>query len=335
MLYGLVVAYTDNLGDDIQSLAALQFYPRVDVLIHREYIGKVKVNAEIKVILNGWFMYKPWNWPPPRNIIPLIISFHIDPFMGRWMLSYRGLSYFKQYEPIGTRDIYTMFLLKNAGITSYFSSCLTLTLDYGYSYLRSRTSSHNKYIVLVDVPSDISILIKRKFRQLKVVSISHEVVSLNDFEKLFGRALGIVDKFIYKTFKRREFSILSRLYSGYVITRKGQKLNIADRFKKAHMYLYLLANASCVITTRLHAALPSLAFKTPTILLTRNPNDLRFSGYSFIPIYHIDDFVAVVRNTNDYDDLVSYADRATDYAIINYLKQRLIDQCLKFMRTNY
>jgi len=123
------------------------------------------VNDEIKVILNGWFMYKPWNWPPPRNIIPLIISFHIGPFMGKWMLSSRGLSYFKQYEPIGTRDFYTMFLLKDAGINSYFSSCLTLTLDYGYSYLRSKTSPHDEYIVLVDVPSDISIVIRKKFHR--------------------------------------------------------------------------------------------------------------------------------------------------------------------------
>jgi len=29
--YGLIVAFTENLGDDIQSLAALQFLPRVDL----------------------------------------------------------------------------------------------------------------------------------------------------------------------------------------------------------------------------------------------------------------------------------------------------------------
>ena len=37
MEYGLVVFnHTDNLGDDIQSYAAMQFLPKVDYLIDRE-----------------------------------------------------------------------------------------------------------------------------------------------------------------------------------------------------------------------------------------------------------------------------------------------------------
>jgi len=36
VLYGLLVNYTKNLGDDIQSLAAAQLLPRIDFLIDRD-----------------------------------------------------------------------------------------------------------------------------------------------------------------------------------------------------------------------------------------------------------------------------------------------------------
>lgn len=49
-------------------------------------------------------------------------------------------------------------------------------------------------------------------------------------------------------------------------------------FAKALSHLYLYANAECVITTRLHAALPAIAFGTPALFLLKNSKDPRYSG---------------------------------------------------------
>ena len=126
--YGLIVAFTGNLGDDIQSLAALQFLPRVDYVIHREYMVKymnmIRNEEEVKVIVNGWFMHLPRNWYIAENVKPLFISFHythreLPPHIKKDL---------KSHEPIGARDLYTQKLLSREGIRSYFSGCLTLTL---------------------------------------------------------------------------------------------------------------------------------------------------------------------------------------------------------------
>ncbi|HIP92256.1 MAG TPA: hypothetical protein EYH25_02205 [Thermotoga sp.] len=135
--YGLVMASTANLGDDIQALAAKQFLPRVDVILDREFLNQVSSKDIIKVIMNGWFTHRPDNWPPSFNIEPLFISFHISPAIANKLLSRKTVEYLKKYEPIGCRDEYTRDLLKSKGVDAYFSGCLTLTLDYGYSHLKN------------------------------------------------------------------------------------------------------------------------------------------------------------------------------------------------------
>ena len=159
--YGLVIAFNENLGDDIQSLTALQFLPGVDYVIHREYMAKcmnmLEKEKEVKVIMNGWFMHLPSNWRIAENVKPLFISFH-------WVhrkLSHHVKRDLKRYELVGARDLYTQRLLAREDVKSYFSGCLMLTLDYGFSWLKD-SSSRRKPIVLVDVPSTILNIIKHR-----------------------------------------------------------------------------------------------------------------------------------------------------------------------------
>ncbi|MCE4613366.1 MAG: hypothetical protein F7C07_06005, partial [Desulfurococcales archaeon] len=153
MKYGLLVSFTENLGEEIQSLAALQYLPRVDYLLLKDYIGKFRLGEKLKVIMNGWFINMPKNWPPSPDIIPLFISFHIHPGSVWRILDQRYIGYLKKHEPIGARDLFTYTLLKNFDIESYFSGCLTLTLDYKFSKLRDE-NLHDK-IVYVDIPDNI------------------------------------------------------------------------------------------------------------------------------------------------------------------------------------
>ncbi len=67
MAFGLLTyPDTDNLGDEIQSLAARRFLPRVDYLIDRERIDESPaLPAEnVFTILNGWHCWEPMRWPP-------------------------------------------------------------------------------------------------------------------------------------------------------------------------------------------------------------------------------------------------------------------------------
>lgn len=55
--YGLICAATENLGDDIQALAARQFLPRVDFLLDRERLDQEITKEKINVIFNGWYLH--------------------------------------------------------------------------------------------------------------------------------------------------------------------------------------------------------------------------------------------------------------------------------------
>ncbi len=125
-----VISYpnSNNLGDYIQKIAVKQFLKGNITEIDRDNL-KNYFGEKIKLIINGWFMEKPNNWPPSENIIPLFISFHINPIIKSYILNKKGVEYLKQHEPIGCRDLYTKLILEKKGIRAYFSGCLTLTLD--------------------------------------------------------------------------------------------------------------------------------------------------------------------------------------------------------------
>src|SRR4051794_25557339 len=67
-----------NVGDHIQSLAAKQYLPRVDNYIYRDRLNEDNLRNETAAIMNGWYTYKPENWPPNKLINPLFVSFHLN-----------------------------------------------------------------------------------------------------------------------------------------------------------------------------------------------------------------------------------------------------------------
>jgi hypothetical protein len=109
---------TTNLGDEIQTIAALRFLPRVDAWVDRERLDEFSSSTPHKIILNGWFLHRPEHWPPSQCLRPLIISFHLTRETHRGynelmiapsltVLSQEGIKYLRNYEPIGTRDLDT------------------------------------------------------------------------------------------------------------------------------------------------------------------------------------------------------------------------------------
>lgn len=151
-----LVCNTTNLGDDIQSLAAKQFLPPNSIEIDRDRMSTVQ--EDVFVIANGWFMHNsavtpsekerrtdmPFDWPPPPSVNPLLISMHLAKPARQAFLAEKSLSYLRAHGPVGCRDLATKEVFDSAGVDTYFSGCLTLTL-------KKRTATRTQNVYFVDV----------------------------------------------------------------------------------------------------------------------------------------------------------------------------------------
>jgi hypothetical protein len=232
---------TGNLGDEIQSIAARQFFPTVDHWIDREHLHEFyPPNDEgVSIVLNGWFMHHAENWPPAPNILPLLISFHISTWRGGGVglcakdvfLEKPFAKYLQAFGPVGARDYGTLRLLRDAGIDSYFSGCLSMTLP------RPSVQSRPDLLVLNDVSAEVHAFVGRNTKR-EIVATAHGNFAPRDRVR---------------------------------------------RFEEAERLIQVYATASCVITSRIHCALPCLALGTPVLLLHDGHDENRLgAGLEFV-----------------------------------------------------
>ena len=256
-LHGLVVyrgEYYCNIGDDIQSLAALQFMPKVDFFIPIDEIGHFRPKLpwkrrkqSIKTIVNGWFTSNPDSWPPSPYILPLFISFHVADVIGPGypnpgpnvnipaidiLLNKSSLNYYKNYEPIGCRDLTTQNRLSNLSVSAYFSACLTLTL-------RKRNIDRSDTICLVEPVGGVEPILDNMKEQV-----------------------------------RRKVKVLTHL----IPTHGFDAWSVPERFRLANNLLDTYSSASFVVTSRLHCALPCIAYGTPVLFIETERDKSRFPG---------------------------------------------------------
>ncbi len=262
MKYGLLkYSRSRNLGDRIQSLAAKQYLPQVDYYLDRDFLTDLTFQEEIKVIMNGWFMAEPQNWPPPDFIKPLFVSFHItqDYQANEKLMNPESIAYFKKHQPIGCRDFYTRDLLQKQGVDAYYSACLTMTIPNQYMHLPKTDE-----IIFMDVlyktrknSRDISGKFKKRWLIKKIFP-----------ENLLGKAI-----------------ILNQ--------DTDKKSNEEERFLQAEKLLERYARAKLVVTSRIHCALPCLALGTPVIFINGDLEQLtdttRFHGVlEYLNVYSTD-----------------------------------------------
>jgi hypothetical protein len=259
MKYGLLKYSAFNIGDDIQSLAAKQFLPRVDYLIDRDFIGSFRSKESVKVIMNGYMLLNIFAWPPPPSIIPLLISFHSAQNISSKDYIYKPFDkirnlmkhinvevpastadskfedYYKTLQPIGCRDTYTLNKFQHQGLDAYLSYCLTLTL-------KQKKLKRNNKILIVDPmietrnkKKSTEILLEHLPESFKpnLEFISHDIKSL---------------------------------------------MSVNARHQLAEEYLDEYRTAKLVITSRFHCAFPCLAFGTPFVFIRQPASDLRFNG---------------------------------------------------------
>ena len=129
----------------------------------------------IGLIMNGWFLHRPFRWPPHPRFRPLLTSFHLDAFRPRrnpWrrtaadaLLSERGAEWLRGQGTIGARDPATQRWLRQRGIDSEYSGCLSLTLQ-------RPDVPKGELIVACDLPEPLLAHLARRTRH-EPIAVSH------------------------------------------------------------------------------------------------------------------------------------------------------------------
>jgi len=186
--HSLLRVRAQNLGDEIQTLAALQFLPRADTQFNRDTLSKAEADEPHLLIMNGWFYLTPDSFPPSKSILPIFVSFHIADTEKsiRHFLSPSSIEYFKKHEPIGCRDRKTMEMLQFKGVEAFYSKCLTITFE------RRLKSPENGKVFLVDI--DRRIPIPRPIRS-GAIRVSHLVPPDVSVETKFRLARELLDTY--------------------------------------------------------------------------------------------------------------------------------------------
>jgi len=248
--WGALIYDSRNLGDEIQTLAAINLIPHIPKLlpIHREYLDQpqfssLRHQSILPIILNGWFTHLPDNWPPHESLKPIFVGLHINAEK-KALFDHKHRDYYNLNGPIGCRDTTTVKYLESIGVNAFFSGCPTITLP-------RPPVERTEQVLVVDAHQKSADIHIPDPTQLLSTLVPSRILEKAKF--------------------------VTHNVEGYKYRRHGYKL------KKAVELLNLYASSKLVITSRLHCALPCLAFGTPCLFL--NPslnNDPRLIDYRSI-----------------------------------------------------
>lgn len=218
---------SDNLGDDLRTLAAMELLPRVDRVLDAGRLdmplSDVGKGDRVAALLCGSVLKESAHWLPDGRIAPVCVGIHASaedvwgiPFC---QLDGAGLAYLRSCAPVYCRDESTCRLMEQAGIPCELTGCVTLTLR------RPETDGREEppYACCVDIPPEAAAVVREFATGVEVREISHHNSAHDgDFRRRMEAARALV-----------------RIYAG----------------------------ARFVITRRLHCAMACLALGTPVLLL--------------------------------------------------------------------
>lgn len=346
MKSGLMIYHSDfnpcgydffNVGDYIQSLATKQFFEEIDIYIDRENLHKYQ-GEDLKLIMNGWYMHNPENWPPSGKINPLLIAFHLNSWTGEKLLNREGLEFFKKGQPVGCRDQYTVDILRSKGIDAYFSGCLTLTL--GLTYKREKKDNKIYFV-------EPFYKLTRKNKRNILFSFKTLITQYRTVNKLNKKITGIntLTQKIKTAFFLRTYSalfdkdVLLNAEYIYQMAREGDFVDEDAKFKYADSLLKKYCSAQFVITSRIHCALPCLGMEVP-VLYVYDKNQIHGSSSrldGMFDLLHIIDY----NNGKLFTNIINFKKRkiSRDYSFHNKkeylnLKESLIHKCNSYISQN-
>lgn len=165
---------TNNLGDEIQSLGAINTLKRLGCK-HAGFIDRdnpqapQKGSKPVNLLVNGFI---PDNSIEMKSsgINVIFNNFHLHTEYtgedGDEDLLAKRIEHLRGHQPIGCRDRYTTKLLQDAGLDVFFNYCLTLMFD------RRKKAPANGKVFLVDVSTHM--YLPNSIKRLKPRHITHE-----------------------------------------------------------------------------------------------------------------------------------------------------------------
>lgn len=294
-----ISGHIKNIGDYIQSVAQEQYWNNIDCYIEREKLASFHSDKKVNLIMQGWFMWDHTQFPPASCINPFFISFHLTPLIADKLLTKESIEYLKKFEPIGCRDYHTKELLENKGIQSYYSGCLTLTLDLKYKshYRNEKSYIIDPYIEIggsKDIPKlqRIINLLLASIRNLsninKILNIKRKFFSCRCYRdtSLIGKIKELLIAISFYDTYSKTFTddiLLNSEYTTHLIDESD--LSEDAKLDMARECINKYAKAKMIITSRIHAALPAISLETPTIFITTDvlasPNNQSTPGGRF------------------------------------------------------
>ena len=164
---------TDNLGDDLVTLAAMQRLPRVDRVLDADTLDAplagLADDDRLVLLVSGLSLRSSAHWPPEKHIAPLCIGVHISE-EDAWglpvsSLDGAGLEALAACAPIAARDVRTANRLAKLNIPHTLTGCLALTLEHPVA--------KRSGIICCDAPEEV-VSVLREFRQ-DVSCVTHEL----------------------------------------------------------------------------------------------------------------------------------------------------------------
>lgn len=273
-----------NIGDWVQTLAALQYLPTIDGYIERGESSKDAHKLQPSFcIKNGW--YDSYMLPPSSvNVHPFYISVHIsDP----QKCSQEAINHLKDHGPIGCRDASTLTFLQDQGVSAYYSGCLTLSLP---ASKQKRTDQ--VYLVDLDdhgmnlVPEEI----KRNSKSVYYATSRSLFHLLKSDRGKFVKPFPGVKERLGELIELPSALLEDRFRSFSPSTWTECEIANLLHLLKASSLLKLYGTAKLVITSRLHCAAPCIALGTPVVFIPKQrfaAGDSRFETIErYLPVHY-------------------------------------------------
>lgn len=238
--YGYITYSVMNVGDYVQSIAAKRFLPANSIGIDREFIGVFDHPEKVRTIVNGWFMHgKDLQWYRQDIDAPDRCwppSSSIDPLL-------ISLHFREEFLPYLLTNESLTYLKKHEPIGARDHATMEFLKKNGIDSYFSGCLT----LTLVNPYTD-----RDREEVIYAVDIDQDCV---DYIKKHADCKVVV------------VSHLCRFFPG---------LSEPKRLLYAEKILEKYRKAKCVITQRLHASMPCLAFETPVLFI--DPNGPRFGG---------------------------------------------------------
>ncbi len=236
--FGYVGANTYNIGDDFQTIAARQFLPANSQLIEREFLS-VYPGDPIHAIINGWFVYgKDYHWYLEEA--PPETCWPPAPSIHPLVISFHV-----------TKNMYP-----------------TVFNEEGLEWFKKHEPIGAR---------DIDMMEELKSRGIDAYFSACLTLTLpkgdNAREDVIY-AVDVDDKIYQYIASTTKTPVVRLTHDVDEWTRHHPKV----REKMAERLLENYRHAKAVVTTRLHAFLPCLAFETPVLLVRVENDQYRYDG---------------------------------------------------------